>query len=410
MISVIIESAGTIGAKSPNDIIGIVGIAGKGDGTPRLIDSLTEAIAIYGEPLNSARKAGKTIANYGLVDAIATIYQYAQAPIIAINGWNGTSVTAVPEKSYTLVSGKALLDDVNVISPVVKSSDGTTTYVNNTDYIADLGKGIITRKEGGAIASPTATLKIAYSIPDFAAVSWATLISSLNVEIEGKKPTLILTSGVVTTQQIAAALETTAKSMGAIALYTQPGTSASTTTQLTQSRNAIAVFPGRTRNLGVEESSAHLAGIIASKNYWENPLGTIVQGNSDPAIALSQSDASTLLAKGIVWVSDRIQGSLTTSNDPLATVRLQIKAEAIAKQITPPWIGKPRDLLHIEGLGQALRDRLSQEPTDSLLSMAKVNFNAAQSNLSAGKLAYTIYVGGTSGSDRRITEIVIYLA
>ena len=90
----------------------------------------------------------------------------------AEGGGSGEStVTAVTDET---VSGEAeetwynyQLAHANVVqdpAPVVKSSDGSTTYTENTDYIFDYTEGIITTNEcGSTTLTGGASIKVSYS-------------------------------------------------------------------------------------------------------------------------------------------------------------------------------------------------------------------------------------------------------
>lgn len=391
--------------RSPWDTIAVVGLAAKGDGLPTLIGSLSEAIAKYGERLSLSTKTTKTIADYGLVDAIETIYSYCQVPIIAVNCVPNATLTPVAEKTYKFsTSGTIQLENPNIGNPIlVKNAAGAVTHVEGTDYTVDRLKGILTRIAGGAIAAE-ADVKVTYSAPDFTAAAWAEAIARV-ATTTGRAPSLILTAGVEVTQAIATALEAKAVELGAIALYTQPGATATAAVPLLVSRNAVAIYPPRTSDRGKEESSAHLAGAIALDDYWENPEGEPLKGS---AIGLTIADSALLKAKGISWGSDRIMSAIATDGTPFNIARLQVKTQSIANKIAADWRNLPFDLAHLEGIAQAIRDRLNQEPQESLLPQAVVNFNREKSVIPSRMLAYDVILQGGNAGDR-ISSIVVYI-
>jgi hypothetical protein len=391
--------------RSPWDVIAIVGLSAKGDGLPTLIGSLSEAIAKYGERLSLSTKAVKTIADYGLVDAIETIYTYCQIPIIAVSATPNPALIPVAEKTYKFTAaGTIQLENPNIGNPVVvKNSAGAVTHVENTDYTIDRLRGIITRVAAGTIPAE-ADVKVTYSVADFAAADWVGAINRI-ATVTARTPSLILTSGVDVTATIATTLEAKAVELGAFAVYTQPGASATAAVPLTNSRNAIAIYPQRTSSRGREEASTHIAGAIALNNYWESPEGDVLKGNT---AALTVADAALLRAKGISWGSDRIMNAIATNGTPFNIARLQVKTQLLANKIAAAWRQLPFDLAHLEGIAQGIRDRLNREPEASLLPYATVNFNPERSSIPNKLLAYDVILQGGNAGDR-IAEIIVYI-
>lgn len=404
MTAIIIEQ----GLRLPRaawDVIGIVGLSARGDGLPTLIGSLSEAIAKYGERLSLSTKAVKTIADYGLVDAIETVYSYCQIPIIAVSATPNPALIPVTEKSYRFNSaGTIQLDHPNIGNPiVVKNDPGTTTYVENTDYTVDRLRGMAIRVTTGTIPAE-ANVKVTYSIADFAAADWIGAINRM-ATVTARSPSIILTAGVDVTAVIATTLEAKAVELGAMAIYTQPGISATAAMPLTNSRNAIAIYPSRTSARGREEASTHAAAAIALNNYWENPEGDPLKVN---AVALTIADTALLRAKGISWGSDRIMSAIATNGTPFNIARLQIRAQTIANRIARDWRQLPFDLAHLEGIAQGIRDRLNREAEASLLPYAVVNFNPERSSIPNKLLAYDVILQGGNAGDR-VAEIVVFI-
>jgi hypothetical protein len=386
-----------------------VGLAAKGDGAPTLINSLTEAIAKYGERLSLYTGPGKTIKNYGLVDAIETVLSYAQVPIIAVNAAVGATATPVAAKNYVLnAQGKIKLDDPNIVAPVTLTNAGATvTYTSPADYTLDALKGEITRTGTGAIpATPGTTVSAAYSVVNFSApVDWTAAIARVT-PLGNVTPTLIITAGVEVTAAIATALSDRATALGGLTAYTQPGATPAAAVQLTTVPNAIAVYPIRNNpDRGVEESSAHIAGVLALLDYWESPNGEVLKST---ATALSVADGVLLTAKGITWGSDRVNEAIATNGIALNTARLRAKAQFLANKVAENWRLKPLDLVHIEAIGQAIRNSLNLEPEASKLPYCVVNFNASQSLIAERKLVYDLNLKGSNDSDR-IALITVYI-
>lgn len=403
MTAVLIQSGLRV-PRSPWDIIAVVGLAAKGDGAPTLIGSLSEAIAKYGERLSLSKISGKGIEAYGLVDAIETIYSYTQLPIIAVNASPGVAYVPMAAKAYTFVNGKITVDSPNIAAPItVKSADNVTTYATPADYTIDTVKGEITRVSGGTIPN-NGTVSIVASAPSFAAADWLAAIGRV-APVLNRNPTIITLAGVEVTAAIAAALDTRATALGAIAIYTQPGASATAATPLLNSASSVAAYPVRTGDRGLEESAAHLAAAVALIDYWETPEGDPVKGN---AAALTIADAALLAAKGISWLSDRVRTAIATNGTPFNVARLRAKAQFIANTIALDWKQKPFDLIHLEGFAQAVRDALNREPEPSLLPYSTVNYSSEKSSTTLRRLVYDITLKGDDGADR-IAEIIVYV-
>jgi hypothetical protein len=393
--------------RSPWDTIAVVGLAAKGDGNPTLIGSLTEAIEKYGERLSIGTGTGKTINDYGLVDAIETIYKYIQVPIIAVNAAPGAVASAVAAKSYTFDAlEKINLDDPNIVAPVVVTNVGATvTYTFPADYMIDALTGEITRTAASSIPA-LGTVRVNYSVVNFAgSIDWIAAIGRV-VPVLNRNPTLIVTAGVEVSSAIALALDARAIALGSIAVYTQPGVSATAAVPLVNSSTTVAVYPIRTSERGVEESGVHAAAAIALLNYWESPDGDPLK---ESAVALTLADSALLVAKGISWGSDRIMNAIATNGVPLNVARLRAKAQFLANRVAVDWKNKPFDLVHLEGIGQAIRDSLNREPEASLLPYSVVNYNAQKSSTTLRRLVFDIILTGDDGGDQ-IAEITIFVS
>lgn len=110
---------------------------------------------------------------------------FASAPVVLVNVLDSTEhVAQVTAEAITLVSDKASPVNSGVLkaSVVVKSSDGQTTFVLDTDYALtydDNGDLVVTRLEGGAIAAG-AELQIDYDHLDTSAVTSADIIGGVD--------------------------------------------------------------------------------------------------------------------------------------------------------------------------------------------------------------------------------------
>ena len=148
-------------------VIGLVGIAGKGEvNVPKLITSRREAVNVFGEWDDRD--------GFTLPYALDAIFDQAGATVVAINAFDpATEITAVADEDVTLnaltgvgelaqrhvssvaietaISGPATLSDIasgivtlpdGITITAVKSADGVTTYVLDTDYSVTVNAGV----------------------------------------------------------------------------------------------------------------------------------------------------------------------------------------------------------------------------------------------------------------------------
>lgn len=106
---------------------------------------------------------------------------FALAPVVFINVFDpATHKTSVAGEEQTLVDDKLTLDHVGLVAaPVVKSQDGVTTYVEDTDYSVDLITATITRIEAGSITAGE-TLSVGYSYGDPTLVTATDIIGGID--------------------------------------------------------------------------------------------------------------------------------------------------------------------------------------------------------------------------------------
>ncbi len=404
MTSILIEQGIRL-PRSPGDVVAIVGNAAKGDGNPTLIKSLTDAISKYGERLSLSTASGKGIKDYGLVDAIETILKYVQVPIIAINATPLVAVAEVAAKSYTFNALETIkLDHPNIVAPIVVTNVAAdVTYVSPTHYTIAPLTGIITRTAASTIPA-LATVRVTYSVADYDTIDLVTAIG-LVAAVNGQTPTMIVTAGSEITADIASALNERAIALSAVAVYTQPGASATAAIPLLNSGNAVAVFPIRTSDRGLESAGVHFVAAVSLLDYWESPNGKTL---TESAVALTLIDSALLKAKGVTWGSDRIVSAIVTNGLPFNVARLKAKAQFLANKVASNWQQKPFDLVHIEGIAQAIRIALNLEPDSSLLPYSVVNFNSEKSDTAARSLVYDIMLEGDNQGDR-IAEITIFV-
>lgn len=113
---------------------------------------------------------------------------FALAPVVFINVFDpAVHKTAVADEAQTFADGKITVAHPGLVdAPVVKSQDGATTYVEDTDYTVERITGTITRIDGGAIAAGAA-VKVSYQYGDPTLVTAADIIGGINAATGAKR-------------------------------------------------------------------------------------------------------------------------------------------------------------------------------------------------------------------------------
>jgi hypothetical protein len=111
---------------------------------------------------------------------------FSVAPVVLVNVLDpAVHKKSITGESVTLVNDQAVLANTGVLKEtvVVKSQDGSITYVANTDYLLtfdDEGRAVITRMATGAIPA-AATLKVDYENLDPTMVTASDIIGGVDV-------------------------------------------------------------------------------------------------------------------------------------------------------------------------------------------------------------------------------------
>lgn len=150
---------------------------------PVLAYTYAEAVAALGFVPHDATTG---LFNYTLSEFFSSHFAlFAAAPVVVVNVLDPAVHKAdVAAEAVTLVDDKATLANNGALraSIVVKSEDGTTTHVLNTDYVvtySTAGLAIINRLAGGAIAADAA-LQVDYSHIDPTLVDSADIIGGID--------------------------------------------------------------------------------------------------------------------------------------------------------------------------------------------------------------------------------------
>ncbi|POZ60220.1 phage tail sheath subtilisin-like domain-containing protein [Chromobacterium alticapitis] len=181
---------------------------------------------------------GPQLPGFTIPQALSAIYDHGAGSVIVINVLDPSlHKTSIAGEAVTLdaVSGAAALQKQAVANVVVKSADGTNTYVAGTDYQVDATYGKLTRLKTGAIAAG-ASLKVSYDYADPTKVTAADIIGGVNaagkrIGIKALQDTynqfgffakILIAPGFCTQNTVAAELVAAAERLDAIAYVDAP--------------------------------------------------------------------------------------------------------------------------------------------------------------------------------------------
>lgn len=178
--TITIESGGKPVRVVKSAVVAIVGtapiyevaVADQSVNAAKMILSDVAAARYFG----SAKTAGYTIPK-----ALKAVFKKGAATCVVVNVFDpAVHKTHVAAEAKALASdGTLTLAHPGVAGVVVKSQDGVTTYVLDTDYSLDAVTGVITRIAAGAIAAG-ATLKVDYDYADPTKVTNADIIGAVD--------------------------------------------------------------------------------------------------------------------------------------------------------------------------------------------------------------------------------------
>ncbi|HYB92394.1 MAG TPA: phage tail sheath subtilisin-like domain-containing protein [Candidatus Binataceae bacterium] len=342
-------------------VIGLVGTA-----PAWAVQSPAAAPAVNSPTLVSsaidAANFGPLVQGYTIPYALAAIQKQGAGQAIVVNVFDPTRhFTAVTSQAMSFpASGAQVLNlgHMGVSNVVVKNSAGTTTYSSSTDYTLDPLNGVITARQGGALATGAA-VSISFNYADPTKVQDADIIGAVTSGVYtglqalqitygtmGFFPKILIAPGYSQNADVAGAVTTMANTLRAIALIdSPPGTpvataianrSAANNAFDTSSNRAILCYPQETfydsglvptgvtlsasgipltaafNANSVGPYSQWVAGAMAAKDlaqgYWWSPSNTQVNGILGPDVAIYASildpvsDLNNLNAQGILTV------------------------------------------------------------------------------------------------------------
>ncbi len=286
-------------------VIGLIGTAPIGE--------VNQPVLVLSD--KSAAAFGPQLPGFTIPQALDAIYDQGAGTVIVINVLDPTiHKTAVANEAVTFdaSTGIAKLAHGAAAALVLKSADGATTYVLDTDYTVDLVSGKITRKAGGAIASG-ASAKASYDFADPSKITAADIIGAVDgagrrtgmkalrdtYNLMGFFAKILIAPAWCTQNSVATELIAMAGYLGGITLIDAPiGTTfaqalagrgpSGTINFNTSSERAMLCYPHlkvydmATDTDRLEPYSQRLAGVIAAKDlergFWWSPSNTEIKG------------------------------------------------------------------------------------------------------------------------------------
>lgn len=394
-------------------------------------------------------------ASYSLCEMMDSHFRhFGLAPVVFINVLDPAEhKTTVAPASVPVDAGvlKISVQGVLLSTVVVKSSDGTSTYVKDTDYTVafdEAGKVVITRKATGTIPSNATALQVGYDKLNPDAVDASDIIGGIDAGT-GKQtglelinqvfprfgivPNLLLAPGYSTDPTVAALMVAKASNInghfsafaltdlptgsGGVDVYTEAG-DWKTDNNYT-SPQQVALWPKVTYKDKQYHISTRLAGAIGATDaaYGGVPFaspsnkdlkidGTVLADGKE--VYLGPDQAAALNAQGIATAINFVGGWKSWGNHTGAfPENAEPKDSFISVRRMFGWVANSIVLTYWSNVDDPMSKRLIETITDSLniwlngltasgaLLGGRVEFNASEnpeSNLLAGKLVFHVYL------------------
>ncbi len=337
-------------------VIGLVGTA-----PTHLLDDANATLNQLQQVLSdvdAGKFGGPQVPGFTIPQALNAIYDQGSGTVLMVNVFDETThKSSVSDEAVTLDDeGQATLANSThgIISATVKSSDGSTTHVEGTDYTLDKRTGTITRLDSGAITAG-AELTVDYDHPDLSVIEGSDIIGT--VDSSGNRtglqaflnsfnrfgfwPKILIAPEYSTQESVAAELEVIAgeSNCRGVALIDAPigttrddaiagrGPDGSINFNFSSDRVGLCfphveAYDAATDSTRLEPYSQRLAGVIAATDheygYWYSPSNKTIQGITGVELDLSAminnptSDVNALNEAGIITVFNSFGSGLRT--------------------------------------------------------------------------------------------------
>lgn len=263
--------------------------------------------------VDDAKYFGADKSGFTIPAALDAIRDQGSGLVVVVNVFDpDTHKTDAAETSKTFNADDQIsLGHFGITALVVKSSDGNTTYVLDTDYTVDTINGVITRK--GSNIAAGATVKVAYTYADPSKALAADIIGEVTAGgdrtglkalkdsygLFGFNPKLIIAPAYCTQASVVAEMESTSSALRAMAIVDAP--SATTLADAIAGRGAegeinfntssertilcyphVKIYDAATDSEILAPLSPRVAGLMAAKDlaegYWVSPSNTQIKG------------------------------------------------------------------------------------------------------------------------------------
>jgi len=370
-----------------------------------------------------AAQFGPQLPGFTMSEALDGIYDQGAATVIALNVLD-TAVhrTTAPDETIALDgNGRFKTSKPGLLTLTVKSSDGATTYVKDTDYTIDMVTGAGVRLPSGAIQAG-ASLKLGFAYADPSKVTPADIIGT--VDIVGRRlglkalgdcynqfgfvPKILIAPGFATLSSVSSELIAAASKYGAKALIDAPV--GMTVQQVVASRgpvngsnfntsspSAILCYPhvqiaDPATGIGtkLQPLSIRMAGVMAAKDmekgYHWSPSNTEIKGIVGIERSLTakiddpQSEVNLLNEVGICTVFNSFGTGYRTwgnrcANFPtetgletfIPTTRVQDVIDESIRYFSLPFIDQPFSDAVVDAIVQSVNQFMNKLVGDTVL-------------------------------------------
>lgn len=414
---------------------------------PILAYSFAEAVAALGY--------SDDFVSYSLCEFMDSHFRlFELSPVIFINVLNPVEhKTVVVPASVPVTAGIAKVTNKGVLisSVTVKSSDGTTTYIKNTDYTIAFdndGNAIISRKSTGAIPANVTALQIGYDRLNPTAVDSGDIIGGVDAgtgKLNGLElvnevfprfrvvPTLIVAPGYSTDPTVAAIMVAKAGNINghfkALALTDVPATVAGAdqygevpawknTNNYTSLRQIVS-WPKVSLGGKQYHLSTQIAGVIGQTDNandgipFVSPSNKSLQANASVLVDGSEAflgpdTAAYLNAQGVVTALNFVGGwKLWGNNTGAYPASTDAKDAFISIRRMFDWIANSITLTYWQYIDAPIDKRLIETVTDSIniwlngltssgaLLGGRVEFNASENpttDLLSGIIRFHVFL------------------
>jgi len=180
---------------------------------------------------------GPDLPGFGIPEALDGIHAFGAGTVLVVNVLNPAihKDTVSGENAQFGVNDRLQLENPALQSLTLKSADGSLTYTEGTDYMADLVRGRVTRIPGGSIPA-NASVQAGYTYADPSKVTAADIIGAVDAlgqrsglkllsdsyNLFGFFPKILLSPGFSTNNAVSAELIAQAGQLQAIAYIDAP--------------------------------------------------------------------------------------------------------------------------------------------------------------------------------------------